>query len=160
MKDFSRSMRTTTVLHEPRGVSIAFQGILHRYKFIQNVQIESCSNSLVLKKGPLHPLEKRCPKPGIWGGGMQGWWYRNISIFHAPNAKVLLIEEAVPSKIRFINEPNVSHMDFASMQLLQHSVRDRLAYINICNTNRLAGLNPVCKQVETVAHEMVCGYVS
>lgn len=69
MKDFSRSMRTTTVLHEPRGVSIAFQGILHRYKFIQNVQIESCSNSLVLKKGPLHPLEKRCPKPGIWGGG-------------------------------------------------------------------------------------------
>lgn len=80
--------------------------------------------------------------------------------FLLPNAQVLLIE-AVQGKIRFIYEPNVSHIDFGSMLLLQHSDRDRrIACNNSFSPKPLPHLNPLLIQEEYVAHDTKRGHLS
>lgn len=55
----------------------------------------------------------------------------------------LFIHEAVQVKVLFIEEPNVSHIDFANIELLQHSIRKCLPRINVGISNKLTCLNTV-----------------
>lgn len=50
--------------------------------------------------------------------------------FRSENAPVLIDDKDIQVKIHFIAETNISHIDFLSMQMPRHSVRDRLACIN------------------------------
>lgn len=61
----------------------------------------------------------------------------HMEIFHSPNASVLLIDEAVQGNVSSVGETNISHIDCGSIQVLQHSVRNHLAWINVSSTKML-----------------------
>lgn len=51
-----------------------------------------------------------------------------LQVLCFPNAPVL-VEKAVPGKMRFVGESNVSNTDIAGIQLSQRDVRDRRACV-------------------------------
>lgn len=54
-----------------------------------------------------------------------------------------LLTKPSKGKVRFIGEPNVSHIDFVNIKLLQHSVRERLSCVHDSSTKTF-GVSESC----------------
>lgn len=92
--------------------------------------------------------------------GMPGWWYCNMMIHRSPTAPALLTDEVVQGKVHFIEKANFSDIDFASIQLLQHSNREYLACLNGSNTKCLESIYLAWIQENAVINDTVSWHAS
>lgn len=133
----------STVLHEPRCYAQDPSGHFVPSQIPSECQIEHCSNRLIRKNSPSEEITAQTMTMRIFREDGTATW-----IFAVPQMREFrLLTQALQEKMRF-GKPNVFHVNFASIQLLQRSVCERITCICASagsSDKNLDSLNPVWK---------------
>ena len=124
---YCRSMWQGAILHMTRTISAVLQSILNGQKIIS--MLPYFSEIIVFKKGS-NKSSRRNVDPNYDFRWIKRSRYGYTRLFLFLNAPILLTKEANPKKLKFVEKPKVSNINFTGIQHQQYRICERLACIN------------------------------